>query len=86
MKKSVTRKMGKLAGEKFRCGCGERSVELSGELGMFFALCLKFSEAERDRFFDLLGEVEVVARHLREERVDEMEPSQVVRGGGTSTH
>ena len=86
MKKSVTRKVGKLAGEEFRCGSIERSVEFRGELGVFFTLRQKFSEAERDRFLDLLREIKVVARHLREERVDEMEPSQVVRGGGTSTH
>ena len=86
MKESVTRKMGKLAGEEFCCGCVERSVKLCGELGMFFTLRLKFSEAKRDRFLDLLRKVKVVACHLREERVDEMEPSQVVRGRGASTH
>ena len=86
MKKSVTRKMGKLTGEEFRCCCIERSVEFRGELGMLFAMGLKFSEAERDRFLDLLGKVKVVARHLREERVDEMEASEVVGRRGTSTH
>src|SRR4051812_6339187 len=43
-------------------------------------LGLQFGQAERDRFLDLLGEVKVLAGGVRKERVDEMQPAQVVAG------
>lgn len=80
-----------MAGEarkKFREEVGgggvERGVEGGGELGVRGGLGLELGEAEGDRAFDLVREVEVVAGDVREEGVDEMQTAQVVAGGGAS--
>ena len=51
---------------------------------MFACLLRKLREAKRDGGFDLLGEVEVLPRDVREKRVDQVQASQF--GAGRRTH
>ena len=68
--------------EETRGGGVEGDVVFGGELGVFAGLVFELGEAERDGFFDLLRQVEVVAGDVREERVDEVQATEVVAGGG----
>lgn len=57
-----------------------RARRVRGDLG------LELGQAERDGFFDLLGEIKVLSRGVGEKRVDEMQSAQVVAGAGRSRH
>jgi len=78
MEEAVAREVREGAGEKFGGGGVEGGVVFGGELGMRGGLRGEIGQAERDRLLDLSREVEIVAGDVREERVDEMQPAQVV--------
>lgn len=76
--KSVIWYLAKQSGEKCSRSGIECGVKFRGELGVRFALGLQFGEAKRNCLFDLFGEIEVVARNPREERIDEMQAPQII--------
>ena len=86
MEKAVPRKVRELLGEKFRGGSIKCRIIFCREFGMFDRLGLQIRETERDRFRDLLREIEIASGHLCEERVDEMESTEVVAVGSESGH
>jgi hypothetical protein len=59
----------------------ERGVVARGIFGVLPRLRLEFGETEGDGRLDLLREVQIVAGDLREERVDEMQATQIVAVG-----
>ncbi len=69
-------------GEEGCRGVVELGVVFSGVLRMGDDLLFQFSQTERDGFFNLLREVEIVSRNVSKERVDEMEATQVFPRAG----
>ena len=59
----------------------EGGIELGRELRMLARLVLEFRQAESDARLDLVGEVQVVARDVGKQRIDEMQPPQLVGAG-----
>lgn len=69
------------AREQARGRGGESGIIARGELGMRGGLRFEFRETERDGFFDLIREIEILPGDGREERVDKMKPAKIVAGG-----
>src|SRR5882724_7399970 len=82
MEKTVAREIGEKFREQLGGGGVKGGVELGGEFGLERGLRLELGEAERNRALDLLREIKVVAGDVGEERVDEMQPAQVVALAG----
>ena len=66
--------------EQFCRSVGERGIVLRDGFRIGGGLLFEFRQAERNRGLDLLREIEIVAGDMREQRVDEMEASQLIAG------
>lgn len=82
MKEPMSGVLPKEPRQQVRGGGGECRVIEHCRAWIDPCLQLQFGETEGYRFLDLPGQVEVVTRDMREERVDEMQTSQIVGRNG----